>query len=109
MLNALGIAQSALVSNDIGSLVAFAFSAQHRSRATRWVQIEAPIPGIGRAGFAQFNAFPQNADNNKRFIKEGGKLALPVLAIGGEVAAGNRAEIIMQFAANNVTGAVVPA
>ena len=47
MLDALGIEQTALVSNDMGSQVAFAFAAQHGERVTRWVQMEAPIPGIG--------------------------------------------------------------
>ena len=174
VLDALGIEQTALVSNDMGSLVAFAFAAMHRDRVTRWVQMEAPIPGLGpweqitgnprtwhfgfggpdmerlvagreriyldhfwnefsansgdiseamrehyaalyalpgtiRAGFAQFNAFPQDAQDNKKLIEEGGKLAFPVLAMGGEAAAGSRAEMIMRFAADNVQGAVVPA
>ena len=47
ILDTLGIDQTALVSNDMGSLVAFAFAAQHRARVTRWVQMEAPLPGIG--------------------------------------------------------------
>jgi len=174
VLDALGVEQTALVSNDMGSLVAFAFAARHRGRVTRWVQMEAPIPGLGpwdqitgnprtwhfgfggpdmerlvagreriyldhfwnefsanpadiseamrqhysalyslpgaiRAGFAQFNAFPQDAADNRTLIEEGGKLDCPVLAIGGEAAAGSRAEAIMGFAANHVTGAVVPA
>ena len=174
VLDALGIEKTALVSNDMGSLVAFAFAAMHRNRVTRWVQMEAPIPGLGpweqitsnprtwhfgfggpdmerlvagreriyldhfwnefsanpgdiseamrehyavlyalpgaiRAGFAQFNAFPQDAQDNKKLIEEGGKLAFPVLAVGGEAAAGSRAEMIMRFAAANVEGAVVPA
>ena len=173
LLDALEIAQTALVSCDMGSLVAFAFAAQHRTRVTRWVQMEAPIPGLGpweqitgnprtwhfgfggpdmerlvagreriyldhfwnefsadpadisepmrehyaalyalpgaiRAGFAQFNAFSQDADDNKKFIEEGGKLGFPVLAMGGEAAAGSRAEMIMRFAADHVEGAVVP-
>ena len=173
VLDALGVAQTALVSCDMGSLVAFAFAARHRDRVTRWVQMEAPIPGLGpwdqitgnprtwhfgfggpdmerlvagreriyldhfwnefaagpdafgeelrrhyaalyarpgamRAGFAQFNAFPQDAEDNRKLIEEGGKLAMPVLAMGGEAAAGARAEVIMRFAADNVEGAVVP-
>ena len=175
VLDALGIEQTALVSNDMGSLVAFAFAAQHRGRVTCWVQMEALIPGLGpweqitsnprtwhfgfggpdmerlvagrreriyldhfwnefsanpgdiseamrehyaalyalpgaiRAGFAQFNTFPQDAEDNKKLIEEGGKLAFPVLAMGGEAAAGSRAEMIMRFAADHVEGAVVPA
>ena len=47
ILDAFGIESTALVSNDMGSLLAFAFAAQHRNRVTRWVQMEAPLPGIG--------------------------------------------------------------
>ena len=173
VLDALGHAQTAVVSCDMGSLVAFSFVAQYRSRATRWVQMEAPIPGLGpwnqitanprtwhfgfggpdmerlvagreriyldhfwnefsadpdaigeamrahyaalyarpgamRAAFAQFNAFPRDAADNARFIEDEGKLTLPVLALGGEAAAGGRAEVIMRFAADDVQGAVVP-
>ena len=173
VLDALDVRQTALVSNDMGSLLAFAFAAQHRGRVTRWVQMEAPIPGIGsweqiasnpkawhfgfggpdmerlvagreriyldhfwndyaanpadisetmrahyaslyalpgamRAGFAQFNAFSQDAEDNKKYIEEGGKLAFPILGIGGEKAAGSRAEMIMRLVANDVAGAIVP-
>ena len=124
----------------MGSLVAFAFAAGCRDRVTRWVQMEAPIPGLGpweqiignprtwhfgfggpdmerlvagreriyldhfwnefagvpaafgdklrqhyaalyaqpgamRAGFSQFNAFPQDAEDNRKSIEGGGKLA----------------------------------
>ena len=173
LLDALGVSQTALVSCDMGSLVAFAFAAGCRDRVTRWVQMEAPIPGLGpweqiignprtwhfgfggpdmerlvagreriyldhfwnefagvpaafgdklrqhyaalyaqpgamRAAFAQFNAFPQDAEDNRELIKGGGKLAMPVLALGGEAAAGARAEAIMRFTADNVEGVVVP-
>ena len=174
VLDALDVEKTALVSNDMGSLLAFAFAAQHRDRVTRWAQMEAPIPGIGpweqiasnprawhfgfggpdmerlvagrdriyldhfwndyaanpadigeamrehnaalyalpgamRAGFAQFNAFSQDAEDNRRYIEEGGKLVFPILAMGGEAAAGSRAEVIMRFVADHVEGAVVPA
>ena len=174
VLHALGIDKTALVSNDMGSLVAFAFAAQHRERVTRWVQMEAPIPGFGpwmeiaanpkawhfgfggpdmerlvagreriyldhfwndyaanpadiseelrehyaalyalpgamRAGFAQFNAFAQDAIDNKAYLAQGGKLTLPVLAIGGEAAASTRAEMFMRLVAEQVQGAIVPA
>ena len=33
------------------------------------------LPGANGAGFAQFNAFPQDAADNKKLIEEGGKLA----------------------------------
>ena len=159
LLDALAVSQTALISCDMGSLVAFSFAARHRDRVTRWVQMEAPIPGLGpwdqitdnprtwhfgfggpdmerlvagreriyldhfwnefaaepgafgenlrqhyaalyalpgamRAGFAQFNVFPQDAEDNRKLIEDGGKLSLPVLALGGEAAAGSRAEVI---------------
>lgn len=173
VLDALGIGQAALVSNDMGSLVCFAFAAQHRDRVTRWVQMEAPIPGIGpweqiagnphawhfgfggpdmerlvagreriyldhfwndfafdpadisepmrehyaalyalpgamRAGFAQFNAFPQDAIDNRAYL-DAGKLTFPVLAVGGEASSGGRTQHLMAFVADDVEGAVVPA
>ena len=172
ILDALGIEKAALVSNDMGSLLAFAFAAQHPDRVTRWVQMEAPIPGIGPweqiasnpkawhfgfggpdmerlvagrerifldhfwndfsanpadiseemrehyaalyarpgamgAGFAQFNAFPQDAIDNRAFL-ERGKLTLPVLAIGGEASNGSMTESLMKLVADNVKGAVIP-
>ena len=47
LLDALGIGKAALVSHDIGNMVAYAFAAQFRERVARWVVIDAPIPGIG--------------------------------------------------------------
>ena len=172
ILDALGIEKTALVSNDMGSLLAYAFAAQHRDQVSRWVQMEAPIPGIGpweqitgnpktwhfgfggpdmerlvtgrerifldhfwndfsanpadisdeirdhyaalyarpgamRAGFAQFNAFPQDAIDNKAFVKQG-KLTFPVLAIGGEASNGPMTEGLMKLVADDVQGAVIP-
>lgn len=40
-------------------------------------------PGAMHAGFAQFASFDHDAIDNKAFLSEG-KLAIPVLAIGGE-------------------------
>jgi pimeloyl-ACP methyl ester carboxylesterase len=37
----------ALVTHDIGNMVGFAFAAQNRSRVSRWVVMDAPLPGIG--------------------------------------------------------------
>ncbi len=172
VLDALGIDEAALVSNDMGSLVCFAFAAQNRERVTRWVQMEAPIPGIVpweqitsnpktwhfgfggpdmerlvagreriyldhfwndfsldpaafgestrehyaalyalpgamRAGFAHFNAFEQDAVDNRSYL-EGGKLTIPVLAVGGEASSGGRTQALMEFVADDVHGAIVP-
>jgi pimeloyl-ACP methyl ester carboxylesterase len=37
----------ALVTHDIGNMVGYAFAAQNRGRVTRWVVMDAPLPGIG--------------------------------------------------------------
>ena len=37
----------ALVTHDIGNMVGYAFAAQNRQRVTRWVVMDAPLPGIG--------------------------------------------------------------
>jgi pimeloyl-ACP methyl ester carboxylesterase len=47
VLDALKIGQVALVTHDIGNMVGYAFIAQHRPRVTRWVAMDAPLPGIG--------------------------------------------------------------
>ena len=36
-----------LVTHDIGNMVGYAFAAQFPARVTRWVAMDAPIPGIG--------------------------------------------------------------
>ena len=47
VLDALGVAQAALVTHDMGGLVGFAVAAQQRERVTRWVAMDGPLPGIG--------------------------------------------------------------
>jgi pimeloyl-ACP methyl ester carboxylesterase len=47
VLDALKVQRVALVTHDIGNMVGFAFAALHRERVTRFVVIDAPIPGIG--------------------------------------------------------------
>ncbi len=47
VLDALKIDRAAVVSHDIGNMVAYAFAAQFRERVARWVVIDAPLPGIG--------------------------------------------------------------
>jgi pimeloyl-ACP methyl ester carboxylesterase len=37
----------ALVTHDIGNMVGYAFAAQNRGRVTRWVVMDAPLPGLG--------------------------------------------------------------
>jgi pimeloyl-ACP methyl ester carboxylesterase len=48
VLDALGIkGPLLLVTHDIGNMVGYAFIAQNRARVTRWVVMDAPLPGIG--------------------------------------------------------------
>ena len=167
VLHALGLDGSlALVTHDIGNMVGYAFAAQNRDRVTRWVVMDAPLPGLGNwdsvvkdqrtwhfdffgpdeerlvAGreriyldrfynelsadpkhideetrahytalysrpqaihnaFAQFAAFRQDAVDNQKFLAEG-KLAMPVLAIGGEKSFGLGFANEIAFAATDV-------
>lgn len=63
-------------------------------------------PGGMRAGFAQFAAFAQDEIDNKRFAET--KLAMPVLALGGEKSFGLTMAAVMRFAASDVTEGIVP-
>ena len=63
-------------------------------------------PGAMRAGFAQFAAFPQDAADNKVFMRT--KLTMPVLAIGGEKSFGATEAVVMRNVATNVREGVVP-
>jgi pimeloyl-ACP methyl ester carboxylesterase len=47
VLDALKIDKADLVTHDIGNMVGYAFAAQFPSRVTRWIVIDAPLPGIG--------------------------------------------------------------
>ncbi|TXC63089.1 alpha/beta fold hydrolase [Sphingosinicella ginsenosidimutans] len=48
MLHALGQdGPLAVVTHDIGNMVGYAFIAENRDRVTRWVVMDAPLPGIG--------------------------------------------------------------
>ena len=47
VLDRLGIQNTALVTHDIGNMVGYAFAAQFPARVSRWVVIDAPLPGIG--------------------------------------------------------------
>jgi pimeloyl-ACP methyl ester carboxylesterase len=46
-LDALKIERAALVTHDIGNMFGYAFAAQYRHRVTRFVVIDAPLPGVG--------------------------------------------------------------
>jgi len=47
VLDALSIDNADLVTHDIGNMVGYAFAAQYPARVTRWVAMDAPLPGIG--------------------------------------------------------------
>ncbi len=47
VLDALKIDQVDLVTHDIGNMVGYAFAAENPGRVTRFVLIDAPLPGIG--------------------------------------------------------------
>ncbi len=47
VLDRLKVGGAALVTHDIGNMVGYAFAAQFPARVTRWVVIDAPLPGIG--------------------------------------------------------------
>jgi pimeloyl-ACP methyl ester carboxylesterase len=64
-------------------------------------------PGAMHCGFMQFAAFDQDAIDNRKFVAQG-KLAMPVLAIGGEKSFGKTMADIMRYAANDVHEGVVP-
>jgi pimeloyl-ACP methyl ester carboxylesterase len=47
ILDRLGIKEIELVTHDIGNMVGYAFVAQYPSRTTKWVVMDAPLPGLG--------------------------------------------------------------
>jgi len=172
VLDALKVGKTDLVTHDIGNMVGYAFAAENPGRITRFVLMDAPLPGVGpweevlkspllwhfrfggpdmerlvagreriyldrfwnefsatpakfseasrvhyaalyarpgamHAGFSQFAAFDQDAIDNQAFLKSG-KLAMPVLAVGGGRSFGPMMATVMRFAATDVTEAVIP-
>jgi len=47
VMDALRLKRADLVTHDIGNMVGYALAAQFPQRITRWVAIDAPLPGIG--------------------------------------------------------------
>ncbi|MFZ0274960.1 MAG: alpha/beta hydrolase [Acidobacteriaceae bacterium] len=173
LMDALKITSADLVTHDIGNMVGYALAAQYPTRITKWVVIDAPLPGIGNweeikqspllwhfnfrgpdeerlvAGreriyldrfydelsanpkkidaatrqhyaalyarphamhdaFEQFGAFNRDAIDNKALLAKGGKLTMPVLALGGEKSFGTAQADTLRFVATNVTMGIVP-
>ena len=57
--------------------------------------------------FEQFAAFNQDAIDNKALLSKG-KLAMPVLALGGEKSFGSGEADELRFVASDVKGGIVP-
>jgi len=174
VMDALKIQKADLVTHDIGNMVGYALAAQYPARITKWVVIDAPLPGIGQiwqdqltnpktwhfnfygpdeerlvAGrerifldrfynelsahperideatrahygvlyakphamhdaFEQFKAFPQDGVDNRAMLAKGGKLTMPVYALGAEKSYGLTMKKDLDQVAVNVTGGVVP-
>src|SRR6202163_1036117 len=47
VMDALKVQKADLVTHDIGNMVGYALAAEYPTRVTRWVIIDAPLPGIG--------------------------------------------------------------
>ena len=47
VMDKLNVQRADLVTHDIGNMVGYALAAQYPDRITRWVIIDAPLPGIG--------------------------------------------------------------
>ncbi len=47
VMDALKVQKADLVTHDIGDMVGYALAVQYPARITRWVAIDAPLPGIG--------------------------------------------------------------
>jgi len=173
VMDALKIEKADLVTHDIGNMVGYALAAQYPARITKWVVIDAPLPGIANwdeikqspllwhfnfrgpdmerlvAGreriyldrfynelsadpkkideatrnhyaalyarpramhdaFEQFAAFNQDAIDNKAMLAKGGKLPMPVLALGADKSFGTAQADVLKVVAANVTGGIVP-
>ena len=48
VMDALKIEKADLVTHDIGNMVGYALAAQYPARITKWIVIDAPLPGIGQ-------------------------------------------------------------
>lgn len=47
VMDALKVGKAQLVTHDIGNMVGYALAAQYPARITKWVVIDAPLPGVG--------------------------------------------------------------
>lgn len=63
-------------------------------------------PGALRAGFSYYRAIPQDVEDNQLMLKREGKLAIPVLGLGGDSTWARGMEVVdsLRRVANNVQG-----
>jgi pimeloyl-ACP methyl ester carboxylesterase len=87
----------------------FSADPKHFSEASRvhYAKLYA-LPGAMHSGFEQFHAFDQDAIDNRAMLAAHGKLAMPVLAIGGEKSFGPMMATVMRAGATNVTEGIIP-
>jgi pimeloyl-ACP methyl ester carboxylesterase len=55
VMDALKVDKAQLVTHDIGNMAGYALAAQYPARITKWIVIDAPIPGIGAIWQAQLS------------------------------------------------------
>jgi pimeloyl-ACP methyl ester carboxylesterase len=66
-------------------------------------------PGAMRAGFELYRAFDRDAQDTRAALERGGKLTVPVLAVGGAIStSGDIVEEMMREVATDVTGIRIP-
>jgi pimeloyl-ACP methyl ester carboxylesterase len=65
-------------------------------------------PGAMHSGFSQFAAFDQDAIDNRAFLAGGGRLKMPILAVGGQKSFGSTMATVMRAAGDDVTEGIVP-
>ncbi|HWA90018.1 MAG TPA: alpha/beta hydrolase [Rhizomicrobium sp.] len=58
--------------------------------------------------FEQFGAFAQDAIDNQALLAKGGKLPMPVLALGGDHSFGLQQAVVLRNVASNVQEGIVP-
>jgi len=63
-------------------------------------------PGAMHAAFKQFEAFAQDAKDNK-VLEAKGKLTMPILALGAEKSFGDQQAAIMRIVGSNVEGGII--
>ena len=73
-----------------------------------YVRVGGKGPAVVLLHGEQFGTLRQDAADNKALLAKGGKITMPVFAIGAEKFFGKNMADHMQFAASNVTGGIVP-